>query len=51
VTLAADERLAVEAVTPAVLQAVTGWAARPDLPAGWRIASETDEATVLERIP
>ena len=50
-TLAPGERLAVEAVTPAVLQSVAGWAPRPDLPAGWRVAAETDEATVLERAP
>ncbi len=51
VTLAAGERLAVEARTPAVLQAVAGWAPRPAVPAGWRVATETDEATVLERVP
>jgi hypothetical protein len=51
VTLAPGERLAVEALTPAVVQAVAGWAPRPEVPDGWRVATETDEATVLERIP
>jgi hypothetical protein len=51
VILAPGERLAVEALTPAVVQAVAAWAPRPDVPDGWRVATETDEATVLERIP
>ncbi|HYO41656.1 MAG TPA: hypothetical protein VES19_00530 [Candidatus Limnocylindrales bacterium] len=51
VTVAPGERMAIEAVTPAVVQAVTAWAPRPALPEGWRIATETDEATVLERAP
>lgn len=51
VRLAPGERLALEARTPAIVQAVTGWAARPVVPAGWRVAAETAEATVLERAP
>ncbi len=50
-TLAPGERLAVEALTPAVLQSVAGWTPRPAVPDGWRVADETDEATVLERAP
>ncbi|MDQ1324223.1 MAG: hypothetical protein QG587_1559, partial [Chloroflexota bacterium] len=51
VAVAPGERLAIEAITPAVVQAVIGWGPRPELPPGWRIASQTDEATVLERVP
>ena len=38
-------------ISPAVVQSVTGWIPRPDAPPGWRVASETDEAIVLERAP
>ena len=51
VTLNPGERLAIEAITPAVVQSVTGWVPRPDLPPGWRVASQTEEATLLERAP
>lgn len=51
VTIAPDERLVLELVTPAVVQAVTGWVPRPEVPAGWRVAAETAEAAVLERAP
>ena len=50
-TVAPGERLAIEAISPAVVQSVTGWVPRPDVPSGWRIASQTDEAVVLERAP
>lgn len=51
VRLAPGERLALEARTPVIVQAVSGWTDDPVLPAGWRVATETAEATVLERAP
>ncbi len=51
VALEPGERLAFEALTPALLQSVTGWLPRSDPPPGWRVAAETDEAVVLERAP
>ncbi len=51
VELAPGERIALEAVDPTRLQAVSGWTARTDPPAGWRVAAETAEAVVLERAP
>lgn len=51
IRLEPGERLALEARTPAIVQAVAGWGPRPEVPAGWRVATETAEATVLEPVP
>jgi hypothetical protein len=51
VNLPSGDRLVLEAVTPATIQAVSGWVDREPVPAGWQIALDTAEATVLERAP
>ena len=51
VSLGAGERLAIEAISPATIQGVTGWMPRTELPPGWALATETDRASVLERSP
>lgn len=51
VTIAPGERLAVAAGTPAIVQSIAGWVSRPLIPTRWRVATETAEATVLERAP
>ena len=50
ITLAADERLVLEALDPLTLQSVRGFVpAGP--PAGWRVSTETADAVLLVRQP
>ena len=51
VDLEPGERIALDVVDATRLQAVMGWVPRSPPPAGWRIATESGEAVVLERTP
>jgi hypothetical protein len=51
IALTPDERLVIEAMSPATLQAITGWMPQEAPPAGWRVATQTDRVSVLERAP
>jgi hypothetical protein len=51
ITVAAGERLVIEAISPAIVQAAIGWMPVSDPPTGWRVATQTGEAIVLERQP
>jgi hypothetical protein len=48
VTLRPDERLAIEAVDPLAVQSVLGFVPAT-APPGWRVATTTDDAVLLER--
>lgn len=51
VDLAAGETVRLEAIDPVTIQSVSGFVADPGPPAGWSIATTTDEAIVWQRRP
>ena len=49
VDLAAGEPLRLEAIDPVTVQSVSGFVADPGPPAGWSLATATDDAIVWQR--
>jgi hypothetical protein len=51
VELPAGVALRLEAIDPITVQSVTGFVADPGPPAGWSVATSTDDAVVWQRDP